>query len=219
MELSIDIPSAGVSLPCDLTVPQRACGIVVFAHGSGSSRHSPRNRAIAAALAARHFSTLLMDLLVADDPDEARFDVPLMSQRLIGAMAWTLRDPRARPRCRSACSVASTGAAAALIAATQDARGPRRRGARRPGRSRRRRDRPDVACPTLLVVGGADDHAVLALNRAALARMPPDAALHVVTGATHLFEESGALDEVTRVAVAWFAHHLCVRPMRTMSRG
>jgi dienelactone hydrolase len=216
MELSIDIPSAGVNLPCDLTVPQRACGIVVFAHGSGSSRHSPRNRAIAAALNEHRFSTLLMDLLVADDPDEARFDVPLMSRRLIGTLAWTLRNPRAATLPVGLFG-ASTGAAAALVAASQvrEVRAVVSRGGR-PDLAGDAIDR--VACPTLLVVGGAD-HPVLELNRAALARMPADAELHVVDGATHLFEESGALDEVSRVAVTWFAHHLCARHLRTMSPG
>jgi nucleotide-binding universal stress UspA family protein/dienelactone hydrolase len=183
----------------------RPRGVVVFAHGSGSSRHSPRNRHVADALVRAGFATLLMDLL---DEDEAQdrgnvFDVELLADRLAAATGWLATQPETAGLPVGYFG-ASTGSAAALAAA-----------ARRPDRVAAvvsRGGRPDlaweylpaVAAPTLLIVGGADDH-VLALNRDSLERLDCPKALAVVPGASHLFEEPGALDEVARRAADWFA--------------
>jgi len=211
-ELStVNVPTGRVMLTGDLLVPARPTGIVVFAHGSGSSRLSPRNREVAAALVHAGFATLLFDLLTREEEvaerytRHLRFDIPLLSERLIGAVEWVARSDRI-----SGLPVglfgASTGAAAALIAAARLST---------VAAVVSRGGRPDladavlsdVACPTLLIVGSADPE-VLALNRSALRRLDARSELHIVQGATHLFEEPGALNEVTRVAAAWFEKHL-----------
>ena len=198
------IPAAGVSLEGDLTEGER--GLVVFAHGSGSSRHSPRNRQVAAALAERGFGTLLFDLLTPEEEVEdvrtarLRFDVPLLAERLSAVADWV----RARP---VGLFGASTGASAALVTAAQ-----------RPGEVAAvvsRGGRPDLAgealavvrAPTLLIVGGRDLE-VLSLNERAAARMSAEKAIVVVPGAGHLFAEPGALEEVARLAENWFARHM-----------
>ena len=202
---------ADVALNGDLCLPSDAQGLVVFAHGSGSSRHSPRNRAVADALQHGRLGTLLLDLLtereeIADaSTAEFRFDIPLLADRLVGAIDWAQAHPRT-----SSLPVglfgASTGAAAALIAA-----------ARRPAAVRAvvsRGGRPDlahasldaVAAPTLLIVGGRDD-VVIELNKHALARLKEPKQLQIVPGATHLFEEPGALDQVARLAKEWFGRY------------
>jgi dienelactone hydrolase len=186
--------------------------VVLFAHGSGSSRHSPRNRHVAQVLHDGGFATLLLDLLTPREESidsrtgELRFDIPLLARRLVGALDWLARDGSL-----GALPVglfgASTGGGAALVAAAE-----------RPARVRAvvsRGGRPDLAdaalprvqAPTLLIVGGRDEE-VLALNRAAERRMHGTVHLAVVPGATHLFEEPGALDEVARLATEWFARHL-----------
>ena len=193
----------------DLVVPAHSSGIVLFAHGSGSSRHSPRNRHVADILQQGGLGTLLLDLLTADEgaADERtghlRFNIDLLATRLIQAVDW-LSENAATAQLRIGCFGASTGAAAALVAA-----------ARRPGNVRAvvsRGGRPDLAgpalaivdAPTLLIVGGRD-HTVIDLNRRAFDQLRCDKDLRIVPGATHLFEEPGALDKVAELARDWFA--------------
>ncbi|HET7303446.1 MAG TPA: alpha/beta fold hydrolase, partial [Segeticoccus sp.] len=192
--------------------PERARGIVVFAHGSGSSRHSPRNRQVAVHLQQRGFATLLADLLTSAEGREdertgaLRFDIGLLADRVSVLVDWSSRhtDLGELPL---GLFGASTGAAAALVAA---ANRPERVGA-----VVSRGGRPDLAggalrdvrAPTLVVVGGADE-VVLGLNQDAAARLGGVHRLHVVPGATHLFEEPGALQQVAEVAADWFAEHL-----------
>jgi putative phosphoribosyl transferase len=202
------VEAGGVSLAGSLTVPEGARGIVLFAHGSGSSRHSPRNRRVASSLNETGFATLLMDLLTAEEERvdlvtaELRFDIPLLGERLIAATDWlsSHEDTAALPLGSFG---ASTGAAGALIA-----------GAERLDVTRAvvsRGGRPDLAgdalervqAPTLLIVGELDVP-VIAMNRDAMARMRAETKLEIVPDATHLFEEPGALEEVSRLAAAWF---------------
>jgi pimeloyl-ACP methyl ester carboxylesterase len=204
----MEIPAAGVLLDADVTVPVDAAGVVVFAHGSGSSRFSPRNRYVAGELQAAGFATVLADLLTAEEErtQDLRFAIDLLAVRVIGLTDWVaLHGPT------SALTLglfgASTGAAAALIAA-----------AARPsevGTVVSRGGRPDlageflriVAQPTLLIVGERDTK-VIELNRAAMRVLHGDSELAIVPGATHLFEEEGALDRVARLAADWFHSHL-----------
>ena len=200
----------------DLTIPPAAAGIVVFAHGSGSSRHSPRNRAVAGALQRAGLATLLMDLLTADEErldartGKLRFDLSFLAGRLVGAVAWLAGEP-ATMALPVGYFGASTGGGAALVAAAEH---PERIGA-----VVSRGGRPDLAgealervvAPTLLIVGG-DDHPVLMLNRQALARISTEKRLEVVAGATHLFEKPGALDQVASLAADWFTRHLRGQP-------
>jgi putative phosphoribosyl transferase len=199
------IPPMG--LPALVGLPPAPCGLVIFAHGSGSGRLSPRNNAVAAELRAAGLATLLFDLLT---PAEARdrdnvFDIGLLAARLAEAARWAGQEPDLAPL-RIGYFGASTGAAAALIAAAD-----------RPKVIRAvvcRGGRPDLArdalaavrAPTLLIVGGADT-AVMHLNQAALSEMH-GAELAVVPGATHLFEEPGALEQVESLAASWFLKHL-----------
>jgi putative phosphoribosyl transferase len=186
----------------------RARGVVAFAHGSGSSRLSPRNRQVAAVLHAHGLSTLLLDLLTPDEADDRRcvFDIGLLAQRLGLALDWLHSRPGLEAQ-RIGLFGASTGAAAALRAAAarpQEVSAVVSRGGR-----------PDLAgdllagvrAPTLLIVGG-DDTEVLALNSEALRSLRCDKRLEVVPGATHLFEEPGTLDAVARLAADWFVRHL-----------
>lgn len=210
-EYALTIDAGGVELEGDLTVPAGARGLVVFAHGSGSSRLSPRNQFVARELQKGALATLLFDLLTSREEAEdaitaqLRFDIDLLGRRLVAVTDWLKEDPRS-----SAPSIgyfgASTGAAAALIAAAD-----------RPsavGAVVSRGGRPDlaaqalarVAAPTLLIVGGSDP-AVLDLNRRALKQMTCEKRLEVVPGATHLFPEAGALEEVARLARDWFLAH------------
>lgn len=209
---SIQDPSAEVTIPTPagslggtLRLPRGAAGIVVFAHGSGSSRFSPRNRAVAEVLRARGLGTLLLDLLTeSESGDRAKvFDIALLADRLRAASAWLSARPDPLPLGYFG---ASTGAAAALVAAAGD---PRVRAVvSRGGRPDLAGDAlPLVVAPTLLIVGG-EDTAVLDLNREALARLRCEKRLEVVPGATHLFEEPGALEEVARLAAEWFARFL-----------
>jgi putative phosphoribosyl transferase len=206
------VQAGHVELPGTVLMPATARGCVVFAHGSGSTRHSPRNVWVAQTLHARGFATVLFDLLTAEESEldarnrALRFDVELLADRLTGATDWVLEQPRT-----SGLPIglfgASTGAAAALVAA-----------ARRPAAVRAvvsRGGRPDLAAdalpavraPTLLIVGGRDP-TVLELNRQAAERMTAPHRLAMVAGASHLFEEPGALDEVARLAGDWFETHL-----------
>jgi putative phosphoribosyl transferase len=214
----VSIPADGVRLTGALAVPDDAIGVVAFAHGSGSSRHSPRNRRVAEALNDHRLATLLFDLLDSREEEidsrtgELRFDIPLLAGRLTAALDWLAA--RAETKTLGiGCFGASTGAAAALVAA-----------ARRPAMVRAvvsRGGRPDLAAdalpaakaPTLLIVGG-DDDVVLDLNQRARARMHSEAVLEVVPGAGHLFEEPGALERVELLARAWFLRWLGAIPER-----
>jgi pimeloyl-ACP methyl ester carboxylesterase len=210
---AVRIPtSAGPVIDGDLVVPAGALGVVAFAHGSGSSRHSLRNRHVAAVLQERGLATLLMDLLTPGEEAvdavtrELRFDIPLLAQRTVDTIDWLGTEPSTAALPIGVFG-ASTGAAAALVAA-----------AHRPEAVRAvvsRGGRPDLAgpllervrAPTLLLVGGRDEP-VLALNRDALRLLGPESRLVVVPGATHLFEEPGTLDEVAELARDWFAPRL-----------
>jgi putative phosphoribosyl transferase len=202
------IPLAGaISLQGDLSVPPSARGIVAFAHGSGSSRRSPRNRAVAGALNDAGFATLLFDLLTpAEEGDRANvFDISLLARRLLAASAW-LREQDDLAGLPLGYFGASTGAAAALTAAAE--LGDRVRAVvSRGGRPDLARDLGAVHAPTLLIVGGADLQ-VLELNRAAREQLRCTSELAVVEGATHLFEEPGALEQVARLAIGWLRLHL-----------
>ncbi|MFE4369612.1 phosphoribosyltransferase family protein [Streptomyces sp. NPDC056835] len=205
LEREVEMTVDGRKLPGNLTLPDGAPGVVVFAHGSGSSRHSPRNRSVAERLNGAGLGTLLFDLLT---PEEERdranvFDIPLLARRLTLVTAW-LGAEHALPVCYFG---ASTGAAAALLSAAEphaDIKAVVCRG----GRPDLAADAlTDVRAPTLLIVGGADTQ-VLDLNRRAAGRMHCEHRLDVVAGATHLFEEPGALEAVADLAREWLTEHL-----------
>lgn len=212
---SIRVPAAERSLEGDLVLPPSARGLVIFAHGSGSSRHSPRNRYVASVLNRRGFATLLFDLLtVEEDRDVAtRFDIPLLARRLEVGLDWARREPDVLGLPIGLFG-ASTGAAAAIIVA-----------AARPDEVAAvvsRGGRPDLAgdwalsrvrTHTLLIVGGADEQ-VLQLNQAARATMREWADLDVIAGATHLFEEAGTLERAAATAADWFDRWLPAQPPR-----
>jgi len=215
VQAAVTIPAGDVALEGALVVPEGARGVVLFAHGSGSSRKSPRNTFVARTLRAEGVGTLLFDLLtVAEDADyERRFEIELLSRRLADGMRFVRDDPRTRELTVGLFG-ASTGAAAALQVA-----------ARFPGQVSAvvsRGGRPDLAgpaalrrveAPTLLVVGG-HDYGVIELNEAAFAELRCPKELAIVPGATHLFEEPGTLEEVARLAAAWFVRHLAPIPQR-----
>jgi putative phosphoribosyl transferase len=211
-ERLVRIAAGRATLEGDLNIPQGARGIVLFAHGSGSSRHSPRNRHVAQQLNEASLATLLVDLLT--EKEEAidlrtaqlRFDIGLLAERLVGVTDWLLQQPDTR-ELQIGYFGASTGAAAALVAAAE-----------RPDAVAAivsRGGRPDLAgpylprvrAPTLLIVGG-NDVQVIELNRTVLAQLRCEKQLVIVPGATHLFEEPGALDQVARLAREWFERYL-----------
>jgi putative phosphoribosyl transferase len=204
----VEVAAGGAVLGGHLTVPEDARGVVVFAHGSGSSRHSPRNRFVADGLNRAGLGTLLFDLLTEEEESDRRnvFDTGLLARRLADATGWLHGRPEV-----AALPVgyfgASTGAAAALWASTEpgtDIAAVVSRGGR-PDLAEPRL--PRVTAPTLLIVGG-DDDVVLALNRQAEAQLTCEDDLAVVPGATHLFAEPGALEEVTEQAAGWFTAHM-----------
>ena len=197
----------------DLVTPPRFAGLVLFAHGSGSGRHSARNRQVAQRLQQAGIATLLFDLLTSQEEQvdlhtrEHRFDIPLLTGRMQDATEWAWSQPELH-RAPIGYFGASTGSAAAIIAAAR--LGERIRAVVSRG------GRPDLAgpaalaavtAPTLLIVGGSD-HGVIELNQEALQRLQCEKDLMVVPGATHLFEERGALDEVAQAAAAWFTRHM-----------
>ena len=213
----IEIPAGGAKLDANLTVPDAARGIVLFAHGSGSSRHSPRNRFVAQTLNNAGLTTLLFDLLTREEEAvdiltaHLRFDIGLLAERLGSATDWILHEPSAHGF-RLGYFGSSTGGGAALVAA-----------AARPepvGAVVSRGGRPDLAgaalakvkAPTLLIVGGEDD-AVIDMNREAMAKMKCEVKIELVPGATHLFEEPGALESVAKLASEWFTRHLPALPV------
>ncbi|MEV8593291.1 dienelactone hydrolase family protein [Streptomyces sp. NPDC052012] len=209
---TVTVPSGTVALPADLVVPDEVRGIVLFAHGSGSSRFSPRNRAVAAELHRAGFGTLLLDLLTEDEERDDlvtarhRFDIGLLARRLAETVDYVEQRPDTADLPVGLFG-ASTGAAAALVAAAER---PRRVSA-----VVSRGGRPDladealelVAAPVLLIVGG-NDETVLDLNRRAASRLSGKHEIHVVPGATHLFPEPGALQQVAEAAAGWFGDYL-----------
>jgi putative phosphoribosyl transferase len=207
-ERSVQIPAGTRLVRGILRLPCASHAVVAFAHGSGSSRFSPRNQFVAQALTDAGLATLLIDLLEEDEAHHRRqiFDIELLADRLEHAASWLERDPETRSL-RLGYFGASTGAAAALVAA---ARQPERIGAvvSRGGRpDLASADLPSVAAPTLLLVGGRDQD-VLALNRQALELLRCRSELVVIPEATHLFPEPGALEEVARLATKWFLQYL-----------
>jgi len=208
------VPVGGINLSADISLPDRARGVVLFAHGSGSSRHSTRNRHVAKVLNRGSIGTILIDLLTAEEEEvdlrtaELRFDIPLLGRRVTAITDWIGRQP-VLDNLGLGYFGASTGAAAALVAAAQ-----------RPGIVKAvvsRGGRPDLAgsslkhvlAPTLFIVGG-DDTVVLDLNHLAMAQLPrqTEHKLEIVAGASHLFEEPGALDQVAALARDWFRERL-----------
>jgi putative phosphoribosyl transferase len=211
-EQLVSVPAGAATLEGNLRLPEEARAVVLFAHGSGSSRHSSRNRYVARVLNEAKLATLLIDLLTPDEEvfdmrtARLRFDIDLLAERLVGATDWLTQFPDTK-YFRIGYFGASKGAAAALVAA-----------AVRPdvvGAIVSRGGRPDLAgaalaqvrAPTLLIVGGEDTQ-VIQLNREALAQLHCEKQLVIVPGATHLFEEPGALDEVARLARDWSQRHL-----------
>ena len=213
-ERTVRIPAGRVILEGTLGMPESPQGVVLFAHGSGSSRHSPRNRFVAEALRGGGLATLLFDLLSAEEEAvdmrtrELRFDITRLAERLLVATAW-LTQQRETSGLRFGYFGASTGAAAALVAAAEQTEVV--------GAVVSRGGRPDIAgvalplvsAPTLLIVGSRDEP-VLALTEEAMARMRAEVKMEVIPGATHLFEEPGALEDVARLAREWFLRHLPV---------
>jgi putative phosphoribosyl transferase len=211
-ERQVRITSGAVSLDGDLSLPADARGVVLFAHGSGSSRHSSRNRYVAKELRQGGMGTLLMDLLTSEEEEaeahtgHLRFDIGLLAERLLAATRW-LRAETDTSRLPIGYFGASTGGGAALVAAAE---APNEVSAvvSRGGRPDLAGEAlPRVKAPTLLIVGGRDVP-VIAMNREALAQLRCEKHLEIVPGATHLFEEPGTLEEVARLAVQWFDSHL-----------
>lgn len=206
-----EIPVGHLWLTGALIVPADASGVVVFAHGSGSSRNSPRNQSVARTLREAGVGTLLLDLLTPEEElvdaqtARLRFDIGLLAHRLIAATNWLRNDPRTEEMAIGYFG-ASTGGAAALVAAAE--LGHRIKAVVARG------GRPDLAgsalrlvtAPTLLIVGALDYH-VIAINREGLSQLRCEKSLQIVPGATHLFEEPGTLEEVSRLAADWFAKH------------
>ena len=211
-ERAVEVPAGPVELAGNLSVPEEAGGVVLFAHGSGSGRHSPRNRHVARVLGEAGLATLLIDLLTPDEEEadresgHLRFDVGLLARRLAGATHWLRQNPDTRDLPVGYFG-ASTGAGAALVAAAER---PREVGAvvSRGGRPDLAGDTlPLVEAPTLLIVG-SDDEPVIRMNEEALGRLRAEKRLEIVPGAGHLFEEPGTLEEVARLAAGWFTRHL-----------
>jgi pimeloyl-ACP methyl ester carboxylesterase len=213
MEEQVRLDAGPATLEGNLGIPEGSRGVILFAHGSGSGRHSPRNRFVAQQLRAAGLATLLVDLLTEEEEAvdqytaHLRFDIGLLADRLVGVTNWLAADPRTAALCVGYFG-ASTGGGAALVAA---ARRPARIGA-----VVSRGGRPDLAgaalpavrAPTLLIVGG-DDKPVIRMNEDALAQLGgPVKQLVIVPGASHLFEEPGKLEEVARLAADWFTRYL-----------
>lgn len=218
IETEISIDAGRVTLQGTLGLPRQASAVVLFAHGSGSSRHSPRNRFVAQVLQSHDIGTLLFDLFTQEEESidefsgELRFNIPFLARRLIDATRW-LRQRPDMAGMKFGYFGASTGAAAALVAAAEmqeNIHAVVSRGGR-----------PDLAgeslslvrAPTLLIVGG-NDEPVIEMNQEALVRLRCEKKLVIVPGATHLFEERGTLEEVAQLAAQWFAGHLLTAPKR-----
>ena len=212
IETEVKIPVGNVVVEGKLTIPHNARGLVLFAHGSGSSRFSPRNVYVSKEFVKSRIGTLLFDLLTSEEEEEDiataeyRFNIPLLAERLVGATEWVKKDSKTKSL-TFAYFGASTGAAAALIAAAKlpkDIATVVSRG----GRPDLATDYlPKVVAPTLLLVGGLDTE-VIELNRQAMEQMTAETKLVIVPGATHLFEEPGKLEEVAKLSTDWFVRHL-----------
>lgn len=218
IERHVSIPVEHGVLRGDVHIPTACIGLVVFVHGSGSSRLSPRNQHVASVLNSAHLATLLVDLLTSDEEAtdlrtaRLRFDIPLLTDRVRGVLRWIDADPRLEQMMIGLFG-ASTGAAAALGAAAK-APDVVRAVVSRGGRPDLAQQwLPAVTAPTLLIVGERDSD-VLELNRAAAAALTCEHQLTIVPGATHLFEEPGALDHVAHLAAGWFTKHLATQPTR-----
>ena len=208
----VRIPAGGVTLDGNLTIVDGATALVLFAHGSGSSRHSPRNQFVARTLNNAGLGTLLFDLLTPEEEAidartaELRFNIKLLAERLVHATNWAKQQHQTR-NLRIGYFGSSTGGGAALVAAAE---GPQDVGAvvSRGGRPDLAGEAlPKVQVPTLLIVGG-DDDIVIELNEQARDRMHCEVKLEIVAGATHLFEEPGALEQVAKLAGDWFVDHI-----------
>jgi len=215
---NVKIPSGNVTLEGDLRIPAGAKGIVVFVHGSGSSRHSPRNRHVAKSLEeGGRLGTLLFDLLTPQEEvvdnvsGELRFNVNLLAQRVLDATEWLMTFPQAQ-HLQLGYFGASTGGAGALIAAASS-RHPISAVVSRGGRPDLAGEiLPKVTTPTLLIVGG-DDEVVIKLNQRAYDKLNCEKDMRIIPGATHLFEEPGALEKVSHLAREWFERHLSASGM------
>jgi putative phosphoribosyl transferase len=214
----VQIPSGRAILSGNLTIPENAMGLVLFAHGSGSSRYSPRNQFVARMLNNAGLATLLFDLLTPDEEAidmytrEHRFNIGLLAERLVHAARWT-KEQAQTSNLRIGYFGSSTGGGAALVAAAeipQDVGAVVSRGGR-PDLAGEAL--PKVQAPTLLIVGGNDD-IVIELNEMARDRMRCEVKLEIIPGATHLFEEPGALEKVATLASDWFANHIGTRSAR-----
>lgn len=208
----VQIQADDVSLEGNIGLPEGASGIVVFAHGSGSSRFSPRNQFVAETLREGGLATLLFDLLTSEEEEvdqrtrELRFDIQMLASRVVGATDWLVQQPYAQ-HLKVGYFGSSTGAAAALIAASKR-EGVAEAIVSRGGRPDLASGRlPDVKAPTLLIVGGKDQP-VIQMNRQAMEQMQTRKELQIVPGASHLFEEPGALEQVAELARNWFLKHL-----------
>lgn len=209
---AVQIEAGAVLLNGEMKVPEQASGIVLFAHGSGSSRHSPRNQYVARVIRNAGVGTLLFDLLTASEEEidnytrELRFDIDLLARRLVGATNWLATQEETRHLCPGYFG-ASTGGGAALVAAAHMGE--------KIGAVVSRGGRPDLAgsalphvkAPTLLIVGGLDGP-VIRMNEDAYAKLRCEKELKIIPGATHLFEEPGKLEEVANLAAKWFLNHL-----------
>jgi putative phosphoribosyl transferase len=212
VQREVEIPAEDVSLAGDLAIPEGSRGVVLFAHGTGSGRHSPRNRFVAQVLQAAGLATLLPDLLTEDEEradlrtGHLRFDIELLASRLAAAAEWLGREP-ATAQLPVGYFGASTGAAAALVAAAER---PVAAVVSRGGRPDLAGDALErVSAPTLLIVGSLDAP-VIDMNKEALVRLSCEKQMRIVEGATHLFEEPGALEEVAALAREWFRSHVSV---------
>lgn len=211
----IEIPVGHFSLQGELIVPIEASGIALFAHGSGSSRNSPRNQFVARVLREARVGTLLFDLLTPEEEfidartADLRFDIGLLAHRLIAATNWLANDPRTKEKVIGYFG-ASTGGGAALVAAAELGRHIKAVVARGGRPDLAGSALPLVTAPTLLIVGELDPR-VIAMNRDALSQLRCEKSLQIVPGATHLFEELGTLEEVGRLAAEWFAKHFSHR--------
>lgn len=209
---AVRIEAGGALLDADINIPPHPLGMVVFAHGSGSSRHSSRNRAVARELNASGLATLLMDLLTSEEESldnrtrHLRFDIEMLTYRLVGATHW-INANAATSRLPIGLFGASTGGGAALVAAATEPHLIRAVVSRGGRPDLAGAALPKVQSPTLLIVGG-DDVPVIRMNRDAMARMQAPAHLEIVPHATHLFEEPGALEEVAELARDFFTRHL-----------
>ncbi|HKZ81201.1 MAG TPA: dienelactone hydrolase family protein [Pyrinomonadaceae bacterium] len=212
LEQAVNIPSGNVNLEGELKVPQGANGVVLFAHGSGSSRHSPRNQYVARTIRESGVGTLLFDLLTKEEEavdaytGELRFNIKFLAERLVDATKW-ITGQAATKHLRMGYFGSSTGAAAALIAAVE-LRDVVAAVVSRGGRPDLAGEAlPKVKAPTLLIVGG-DDDVVIGLNEDAYAQLSCEKELKIVPGATHLFEEPGTLEQVAHLASDWFKNRL-----------